>query len=167
MQIVAARESARVHLRPRADHHHAAIGVVFREPRDEVVVDPFIDDADVSVNRAREFYDICRHQGGWIECLAKMLNVDSAAERIAVRVVADLVFPDFRAARKDDIRNREELAFAPNQFGGRAAKLRELVHAIVNDRSLVQMTGEGGDGHRIVKPLHRVLKIDPKRTGQD
>ena len=95
-----------------------------------------------------------------------MLVIDPAAEAKAVRIQLPFRFVDLWSAGKNDIGQRQQFAFAANQFGGRVSEKRELVHAIVNDGTLVQVTGERCHRHWIVEPLHRRFKLAAKSFSQ-
>ena len=93
-----------------------------------------------------------------------MLVIDPAPEAKTVRIQSPFRFLHLWSAGKNDIGQGQQFAFAANQFGGRVAEKRELVHAIVNDGTLVQLTGERRYRHWIVKPLHRRFKLAARRS---
>ena len=84
-----------------------------------------------------------------------MIVLHAAAEGKAIRIQQAFCVPNFGTAREDEIGQREQLAFSAHQLWRRAAEKRKLVHAIINDRALIQVTGKRRYRDWIVKPLDR------------
>src|SRR5205085_11688660 len=106
--------------------------------------------------------DVGRQRQIWIARASKMFRIHAATEGKAIRIQLTLGPANFWTASKDYICHGEEFAVAPHHFRRRTSEERKFIHAIVNDRAFVQVTGESSHRHRIVKPLHRRCEISAK-----
>src|SRR5438067_1510457 len=70
----------------------------------------------------------------------------------------------FSSACENKVANFQEFGFAFNDGRRRSAEFGKLIHAIVDGADFVHLTGKGSDGHRVVKPLNRLVELAAQRS---
>jgi hypothetical protein len=94
---------------------------------------------------------------------AEMLDVDTTAIRVAVRVQAALRLRHLWSAGEYHISRIEKLALATHQLGRRTSEFGKLVHAIIHDGRFIHVPQERCDRHWVVEPENRVLEFATDR----
>ena len=82
--------------------------------------------------------------------LGEMIAVDRGREAVDVRMAALLRFVEAGASGEDEVRSADQLALEIEQALGREAELRQLVHAVVDDRARVEVAREAEHHRRVI-----------------
>jgi hypothetical protein len=148
------------------DDHDVPTGIRIRERSDQLVIHALVHHAEEPEDWTIQRGDIFRGDSVLAERLAEVVDIDTAPKAVTISVTFALGFVDFRAAGKHDIRNGEQFVLPADELRRRASELGKLIHAIIDDRTLLHLPGERCDGHRIIKPLHRTLKLPAQGAGE-
>ncbi len=63
-----------------------------------------------------------------------------------------------------DVRSFQQSAFANLQLGRSELELRQLIHAVVNDRFRIHFVDKARRGHRVVEPMHGITETAVQLT---
>ena len=85
---------------------------------------------------------------------------------MAVGIQREALVAHLAAPAENDVGEGEQRALAIKQSGGRVLELRELVHAVIDDRPLAEPAGVGCDGHGVVEPKHGALEAAVQLAGE-
>ena len=122
---------ARIDLRQRADQQHVALGEALGERRDQLVVEPLVDDADIGADRAAGQ----RRQRVRRDVGREALELDAAGIAAHLRPVRAAPFVERRGRRRRRRRRaRAARASRSRDPGRREIESAQVVHHVVDDR---------------------------------
>ncbi len=156
VQVGPPRQCLGLDLGDRADHDDLPRGVGVGEGRDQLEVEPLVDDAEEAEPRPRDpaLQRVgALHRGGVGRRAPEriVLGVDRArhAQHVRIRVALGLV--QAWAAGDDEVGALQQRGLALAHLARRALECRELVHAVVDDRARRELA-EHRQRHRRVEP---------------
>src|SRR5688572_16417088 len=92
-----------------------------------------------------------------------MFRIDSAPVKMHIAVITGLGLKELIAAGKHHVGSRDQYLLALSQKWRRKAKLRKLVHAVINSSRRVDTVQKVRCGHGRIEPLNRRFKPRPEQ----
>ena len=157
-QVWRVRQQVRVDLDDGADHGERPVRPHPRHLADHRVIDPLVHHAHPAEDRAGHEVNVRRHDRRGVGRLVEVVELDAAAEHVDVVVLFALLVAQMKAAGEDDVGVLHQAGLVQHQRLGGAGELRELVHAVVHDAAVFNVTERPARVHRAVVPEQRPLE---------